>query len=282
MDPYAQQTIYHNPQYTYPNIISQSTLQPPGVDGHSRLPSPSNESKTLISELSDPLFINRLKKKLSKIRRHKKWRTCHVKRLQSVRDERQRRRETLHKLIDEWRTEWIAKELASKREQARRNEAIKRVEAADQKKLRHRELTQLLEKVGKLRDIRRERLKREGHFFPEEDNEFFSRVASLSNAMKIEQERLDKEHLQAVQNKREEGIEEGMKKQERERDLCYEYWHQAEMEIDCLVAVRRQWDAYLVPPSAPGASRIPPTFVMPAPPANYIWASCLQHGGENA
>ena len=93
-----------------------------------------------MSELSDPLFMNRLKDKLSKTRRHKvhcidesndidlvyvyllvlylhnqKWRTGHVKRLQSVRDERQRRRETLHKLIDEWRTEWIAKELASKR-----------------------------------------------------------------------------------------------------------------------------------------------------------------------
>ena len=39
----------------------------------------------------------------------------HIKKLQSVRDERQRRRETLHKTIDEWRTEWIAKELALKR-----------------------------------------------------------------------------------------------------------------------------------------------------------------------
>ena len=51
MDPYAQQTIYHNPQYTYPNIISQSTLQPPGVDGHSRLPSPSVDSLWLRSWL---------------------------------------------------------------------------------------------------------------------------------------------------------------------------------------------------------------------------------------
>ncbi len=39
----------------------------------------------------------------------------HIKKLQSVRDERQRKRETLHKTIDEWRTEWIAKELALKR-----------------------------------------------------------------------------------------------------------------------------------------------------------------------
>lgn len=45
----------------------------------------------------------------------KKWRKKHIKKLQSVRDERQRRRETLHKTIDEWRTEWIAKELALKR-----------------------------------------------------------------------------------------------------------------------------------------------------------------------
>ena len=54
MDPYAQQTIYHHnphPQYTYPSIINQSTLQPPGVDGHSRLPSPSVDNLWLRSWL---------------------------------------------------------------------------------------------------------------------------------------------------------------------------------------------------------------------------------------
>jgi|SRR3954454_21510346 len=109
----------------------------------------------------------------------------HIKKLQSVRDERQRKRETLHKTIDEWRTEWIAKELALKRvsikifsklelvnfiffillqEQARKEEAEKRVQEAEAKKSEHKELTKLLEKVKKLRDLRRERFKREGFY----------------------------------------------------------------------------------------------------------------------
>ncbi|CAG8537798.1 15361_t:CDS:2 [Funneliformis caledonium] len=176
-----------------------------------KIESLENVKKTLESNLSsiDQQFIEKVKLKISKIRRHKRWRVKHIKKLQSVRDERQRRRETLHKTIDEWRTEWIAKELALKR-------------------------------VKKLRDLRRERLKREGHFFPEEDDEFFNRIASLNDAMKVEEA--------------------------------------PEFDLDNLVSIRRQWDAYIDETGSVGSSCIPPTFVNPSPPANYIWASCLMHG----
>ncbi|CAI2175179.1 10401_t:CDS:2 [Funneliformis geosporum] len=203
-----------------------------------------NVKKTLESNFSsiDQQFIEKVKFKLSKTRRHKK--------LQSVRDERQRRRETLHKTIDEWRTEWIAKELALKR----------------------------VKKVKKLRDLRRERLKREGHFFPEEDDEFFNRISTLNDAMKVEEARLNQERDAAAEHKRNEAMDAGMKERERERDPVYEYWHQAEFDLDNLVSIRRQWDAYIDETGSVGSSCIPPTFVNPSPPANYIWASCLMHG----
>ncbi|RIA89172.1 hypothetical protein C1645_825195 [Glomus cerebriforme] len=246
----------------------------------SNIESLENFKKTLESNLSyltDQKFIEKMKLKLSKIRRHQKWRTKHIKKLQSVRDERQRRRETLHKTIDEWRTEWIAKELALKREQARKEEAEKRVQEAEAKKSEHKELTKLLEKVKKLRDLRRERLKREGHFFPEEDDEFFNKIASLNDAMKVEEARLDQERNAAAEHKRNEAMDAGMKERERERDPVYEYWHQAEFDLDNLVLIRRQWDAYINETGSTGSSCIPPTFVDPSPPANYIWASCLTH-----
>ncbi|GBB85043.1 hypothetical protein RclHR1_11610003 [Rhizophagus clarus] len=236
-----------------------------------------NFKKNLESNLSyttDQKYIEKIKLKLSKVRRHQKWRKKHIKKLQSVRDERQRRRETLHKTIDEWRTEWIAKELALKREQARKEEAEKRVQEAEAKKSEHKELTKLLEKVKKLRDLRRERLKREGHFFPEEDDEFFNKIASLNDVMKVEEARLDQERNAAAEHKRNEAMNAGMKERERERDPVYEYWHQAEFDLDNLVLIRRQWDAYI---NETGSSCIPLTFVDPSPPANYIWASCLTH-----
>ncbi|KAG9296884.1 hypothetical protein G9A89_006839 [Geosiphon pyriformis] len=233
------------------------------------------EFENAISEISNEKFKNKLKQKLSKIRRHKKWQKKHIKKLQMVRDERRRRRETLHKTIDEWRTEWIAKELAFKREQARKENAEKRVEEAEAKKTQHKELSTILEKVKKLRDLRRQRLKREGHFFPEEDDEFFNKVASLNDVMKIEEERLEKERDAAAKLKRNEAMDAGMKERDRERDPLFEYWHQAEFHLDNLVSIRRQWDAYIVPPGTQGSTRIPPGFVIPSPPANYIWASCL-------
>ncbi|CAJ0828435.1 11151_t:CDS:2 [Entrophospora sp. SA101] len=163
-------------------------------------------------------------------------------------------------------------------EQARKKEAEKRFQIAEFNKNKHKELKKILEKVRQLRDLRRERFKREGHFFPEEDDEFFNRIASLNDVMNEEEARLDQERDAAAEHKRNETIDAGMKERERERDPVYEYWHQAEIDLDSLVSIRYKWDAYIVPPGTNGASCIPPTFVQPSPPANYIWASCLTHG----
>ncbi|CAG8703907.1 12130_t:CDS:2, partial [Acaulospora morrowiae] len=240
-----------------------------------------NAFESNLAFIFDKKFVDKMKMKLSKSRRHKKWNKKHIRGLQDVRDQRQLQRETLHKTIDKWRTEWIAKEIAMKREQSRKEEAEKRVQKAEANKSKHRELSRLLEKVKKLRDLRRERLKREGHFFPEEDDEFFNKIASLNDAMKIEEERLDQERNAAAEHKRNEAMDAGMKERARERDPIYEYWHQAEFDIDNLVLIRKRWDSYLVAPGTAAASCIPSTLVEPSPPANHIWASCLTHDHNN-
>jgi len=204
----------------------------------------------------------------------------------------------------------MIKKFSIYQEQARKKEAEKRFQIAEFNKNKHKELKKLLEKVKQLRDLRRERLKREGHFFPEEDDEFFNRIASLNDAMKEEEARLDQERDAAAEHKRNETIDAGMKKREYERNSVYEYWHQAEIDLDSLISIRYtyiythiftyitythtytllthnhitfryKWDAYIVPSGTNGASCIPPTFVRPSPPANYIWASCLTHGIDN-
>ena len=43
----------------------------------------------------------------------------------------------------------------------------------------------------------------------------------------------------------------------------------------CLYVFRREWDAYLAPENAFGASRIPDGEVSPNPPSSDLWASAL-------
>lgn len=118
-----------------------------------------------------------------------------------------------------------------------------------------------------------------GHFFPEEDNEFFNRVSALNDAFKLEEQRLDRAtteatetHLQQAMEREREREPEG---EELPRDPAASYWRQAELDVRTLLAVRKQWDYFLTDERDAEASRIPPNWVEPSPPANWVWASAL-------
>ena len=44
---------------------------------------------------------------------------------------------------------------------------------------------------------------------------------------------------------------------------------------ECFSSSRRQWDAFLVPDTFPGASRIPDGFVTPVEPSSDLWATAI-------
>ena len=44
---------------------------------------------------------------------------------------------------------------------------------------------------------------------------------------------------------------------------------------ECFSSPRRQWDAFLVPDTFPGASRIPDGFVTPVEPSSDLWATAI-------
>ena len=44
---------------------------------------------------------------------------------------------------------------------------------------------------------------------------------------------------------------------------------------ECFPSSRRQWDAFLVPDTFPGASRIPDGFVSPVEPSSDLWATAI-------
>ncbi|KAK9766857.1 hypothetical protein K7432_003753 [Basidiobolus ranarum] len=121
-----------------------------------------SQIKETLHSLTNPKETERLKLKIAKRQRHKNWRKKHIKKLQTVRDERQRRRETLHKDIDEWRAEWLEKDTILKEEAARKFEADSKVEQVELKRNKHKDLTDLLKEIQKLRDLRRDKMKKEG------------------------------------------------------------------------------------------------------------------------
>lgn len=64
--------------------------------------------------------------------------------------------------------------------------------------------------------------------------------------MKVEEARLDQERNAAAEHKRNEAMYAGMKERERERDPVYEYWHQAEFDLDNLVLIRYKYCIFIL------------------------------------
>lgn len=124
-----------------------------------------------------------------------------------------------------------------------------------------------------------------GHFFPEEGNEFFEKVRAWN-------ERQDAE--QVVQDDNEQAESEKMlyvhpedKWQHMPLDeTAYRFWCQGIQSTQNLLRIRKLWDYHLVQDDEDAAApytlssrleKVPPTWVTPSPPANWIWATYLTH-----
>ncbi|XP_031737698.1 U11/U12 small nuclear ribonucleoprotein 59 kDa protein isoform X2 [Cucumis sativus] len=118
----------------------------------------------------------RLSGKLSKAKRNKQWRKRKRKR---VAESLAKERESFDQVdleADEWRAREIAKDIA-KRKVEKMNE-IARIKAKEEKKKldSELELALIVEKLQELRSIRIQKLKKQGHFLPEEDDKFLEKV----------------------------------------------------------------------------------------------------------
>ncbi|KAL1916301.1 uncharacterized protein VTP21DRAFT_5918 [Calcarisporiella thermophila] len=217
---------------------------------------------------NDERIMKRLYRKIKKIRRHKIWYTRRRK-------IRQAQREANRKLIDQWIIETRTKENEAMRLKAleKERETQKRITANRER--RTMVLLKKIEKLKKLKALRRERSKREGHFFPEEDDEFFFRVQLLSEQMRP---REDENEQQPNEESRHNmvGIAKNTKNDDAPSDTAATFWLQAEANFDNLVMIRRQWDSYLVPFDDPLGTGIPPRFIDPAPPSSESWAAYLE------
>ncbi|KAJ1410479.1 Programmed cell death protein 7, partial [Sesbania bispinosa] len=120
--------------------------------------------------------VARFANKVHKSKRNKLWRKRKRKRIAEMLSKEREQFDQIDQEADEWRAREIAKDIANSK--VTKMEEIAKLKAKEEKKKLESELELLLvvEKLQELRSIRIQKLKKQGHFLPEEDNKFLERV----------------------------------------------------------------------------------------------------------
>ncbi|KAF7724187.1 hypothetical protein EC973_001259 [Apophysomyces ossiformis] len=242
-----------------------------------------------VQSLADPDRLKRLQAKQGKLNRHKAWRKRRRQKMQQEQEEKQRKEEEEEKRKAEKARRALAIHLRSgshKEEDEEKAKVSKAEKEALYLRTRIRDLSRWVQRLTLLRDLRRKRLSAQGHFFPEQDNEFFEKIKAWHAQEEKEEAKRQLE-----------GAKEGWSttKEEDEAEWfihpddhwltrpldkrAYRRWTAGNLE--CLRKNRQAWDQYLVDQDEQAEeigpeSKVPPRWVDPSPPANWIWASYLQ------
>ncbi|TXG62957.1 hypothetical protein EZV62_009951 [Acer yangbiense] len=118
----------------------------------------------------------RLVNKAHKFKRNKMWRKRKRKHIAEMVAKEHEQFEQADQEADEWRAREIAKDIA-KRKVQKMNEIAKLKAKEERKRLESElELVLVVEKLQELRSIRIQKLKKQGHFLPDEDDKFLEKV----------------------------------------------------------------------------------------------------------
>ncbi|XP_022770507.1 U11/U12 small nuclear ribonucleoprotein 59 kDa protein [Durio zibethinus] len=118
----------------------------------------------------------RLTNKIKKSKRNNLWRKRKRKRMAELLTKERERFDQADRDADEWRAREIAKDIASHK--VEKMKEIAKLKAKEEKKRLESELELVLivEKLQELRSMRIQKLKKQGHFLPEEDDKFLEKV----------------------------------------------------------------------------------------------------------
>ncbi|XP_062157256.1 U11/U12 small nuclear ribonucleoprotein 59 kDa protein-like isoform X2 [Alnus glutinosa] len=118
----------------------------------------------------------RLADKTRKYKQNKLWRKRKRKHIAEMHAKVRERFEQADQEADEWRAREIANDIANRK--VEKMKEVAKLKAKEERKRLESELEQVLivEKLQELRSIRIQKLKKQGHFLPEEDDKFLERV----------------------------------------------------------------------------------------------------------
>ncbi|XP_019081066.1 U11/U12 small nuclear ribonucleoprotein 59 kDa protein isoform X2 [Vitis vinifera] len=118
----------------------------------------------------------RLANKIHKSKRNKRWRKKKRKHIAEMLAKERERFDQADQEADEWRVREIAKDIAKRK--VEKMKEIAKLKAKEERKALESELEMVLivDKLQELRSIRIQKLKKQGHFLPEEDDKFLEKV----------------------------------------------------------------------------------------------------------
>ncbi|KAL4560602.1 hypothetical protein LXL04_032755 [Taraxacum kok-saghyz] len=244
----------------------------------------------------------KLANKLKKHKINKLWRKRKRQHIGEMLSKEREQFDQADREADEWRAREIANEVAKQRVE-KMKEIAKQKAKEERKRLESElELVLIVEKLQELRSIRIQKLTKQGHFLPEEDNKFLERIrvaveeeerqlmaaTDTSAAKDAITNALNSEDQITVKDDKDNQV---IKEKTNEKEVVdvdnhgkgsyyyssnlplefYHYYHGSSTDMGTLIEVRRTWDAYI----RPGGSRIPGHWVQAPPPADEIWASYL-------
>ncbi|KAJ3042299.1 hypothetical protein HDV00_007666 [Rhizophlyctis rosea] len=116
----------------------------------------------LTEKLQNKALLANIHYRISKLRRKKEWRKQTAVKHRQNREERARKRDEMHAKIDAWRKERLEKEEQERKANQNQIKLQKQNRENDQLQRKHRELLLMIDKLRQLRELRREKAKREG------------------------------------------------------------------------------------------------------------------------
>ncbi|XP_051129687.1 U11/U12 small nuclear ribonucleoprotein 59 kDa protein [Andrographis paniculata] len=122
----------------------------------------------------------RLADKMTKNKRNKLWRKRKRQRIAENLSKEHEKFDQIDKDVDEWRDREIAKDIAQHK--VEKMKEIAKLKAKEEKRRLESELELVLivEKLQELRSMRIQKLKKQGHFLPDEDDKFLERVRAAA------------------------------------------------------------------------------------------------------
>ncbi|KAL8118991.1 U11/U12 small nuclear ribonucleoprotein 59 kDa protein isoform X2 [Apium graveolens] len=128
------------------------------------------------SQWEEKSVAMRFANKIQKHKRNKLWRKRKRKRVAEMVAKERERFDQANQEADEWRAREIAKDIAKRK--VEKMKEIAKIKAKEERRKLESELELVLtvEKLQELRSIRIQKLKKQGHFLPEEDDKFIEKV----------------------------------------------------------------------------------------------------------
>ncbi|CAM6015368.1 unnamed protein product [Sphagnum balticum] len=244
-----------------------------------------------------------LANKQLKIQRNRRWRQRKRQKIGKALQKEHEGYEEADRKADEWRAREIAKLIAKRKMEKMKEVAEKKAKEERARLEEELEMVLMVEKLQELRALRIQKLKKQGRFFPDEDDKFMERVraaveeeerqaaaasdtsaaaaaiASAAEARKAVSTLSVMDGLPTENNPAEDGQD--VTKEERGAlqegygglpPELYHYYYGSHADMGTLIEVRRGWDAFIMP----GGSRIPGHWIQAPPPADSVWASYIK------